>query len=93
MVDLRNGPRAEARLDTEPPVVLVSAADFGAEIGTRSDPRSVYRLELSFSAPCGSRDSPVALLVTSLAANCLAARSVTNVFLRFDRSGSRHWTS
>src|ERR1700757_384099 len=43
--------------------------------------------------PRGSTTSPVVLLVTSLAANCRAARSLVKVFLRLERSGIRHCTS
>jgi hypothetical protein len=49
-----------------------------------------YTVSRSVPPPRGSTDSPEALLVTSLASNCLAARSLMNVFLRFERSGSRH---
>src|ERR1700687_4572097 len=52
-----------------------------------------YTVSKSVLPPRGSTDSPVALLVTSFASNCLAARSLLNVFLRFERSGNRHCTS
>ena len=35
--NLRDRPGAEVRLDTQSPVVFISAADFGAEVGARSD--------------------------------------------------------
>src|SRR5262245_31221489 len=81
MVNFRNGPGSEARLDPKPPIVLVSAADFGAEVGARSDPRSVYRFELSFSAPWvqglasgATRDEPCCeLLGGALGDECLLA--------------------
>ncbi len=81
VVDLRDRPVAEPRLDPQSPVVLVSAADFGAEVGARSDPGSVYRLEFGSAAPWvqglargAARDKPgFELLGGALGAECLLA--------------------
>src|SRR5258705_7813504 len=50
VVDLCDRPVAEARRDTQSPVVLVSAADFSAEIGARSYPGSIHRFQLGPAA-------------------------------------------
>lgn len=79
VVDLCDRPVAEVRLDTQSPVVFVSAADFGADVGTRSYPGSVDRFQVG---PAASWVHGLAggAASASFASNCLAARSLLNVF-------------